>query len=845
MYFSVQKFMTQTLPIKYKRLLFYVFVFLFHSNLYSQLPQYYNTSDILLRLEKLNVLGSVLYVAAHPDDENTSVISYFANGRLMRTGYLSATRGDGGQNLIGPEIRESLGIIRTQELLAARRVDHGEQFFSRAVDFGYSKHPDETFDKWDKEKVLSDFVRVFREFRPDVVITRFNTQPGVTHGHHTASAILANEAFKLSGDPLAFPEQLDELTPWQPEKIFWNTSWWFYQRTGQEFDTTGLSMVNVGEYSPIIGKSYTEISAQSRSMHKSQGFGVSASRGDEFEYFVNQDESVKSSSVFEGIDVSWGRVEGSKEVAYFIQEANQNFDPSNPHYILEELISARKELINLADQYWKQVKLEEIDELIRAITGTYIQLTTNQETFAHGDSLIVEGELVSRSPANITLSSIDFNLGGETFLFNLKLSENQPSQMNFNLTIPEDFAISQPYWLTDEGTDGMFTVEDPAYIGKPQNNPAISARITLRIDGQFIDYVMPVLFHATDPVEGEIFQPIYITPPAMVSADQEVVIFGDNAEKSVQVSVQAGRKNVNGKVYLALPKGWKSTPESYPFSLQAKDEIKHFSFKVTPAKDQGQFDLKVLAEVDGKLYDRSIKKINYDHIPPQVLFPKAVIKASRIDLKVSKNQVGYIMGAGDLVPQSLQQIGYNVDMLEEDDIYKDNIAKYDAIILGVRAFNTLDWLSSKNTELFEYVNSGGNLIVQYNTSHRLVTQDIAPFDLKLSRDRVTVEESEVRFLDRKNPVLSSPNKITAEDFEGWVQERGLYFPGSWGQELQPVLSMNDPGESSLDGSLLIGKHGSGYYIYTGLSFFRELPAGVPGAYRLFANLISIGDKKEQ
>jgi len=837
--------MTQTLPIKYKRLLFYVFVFFFYNNLYSQLPQYYNTSDILLRLEKLKVLGSVLYVAAHPDDENTSAIAYFANGKLIRTGYLSATRGDGGQNLIGPEIRESLGIIRTQELLAARKVDHGEQFFSRAVDFGYSKHPDETFDKWDKEKVLSDFVRVFRSFRPDVVITRFNTQPGVTHGHHTASAILANEAFKLSGDPTAFPDQLEELTPWQPKKIFWNTSWWFYRRTGQEFDPDGLSRVNVGEYSPVLGKSFTEISAQSRSMHKSQGFGVAASRGDEFEYFINQDSAAQKEELFDGIDMSWGRVEGAEDVAYFIQEANENFDPENPHYILEELISARKELINLPDQYWKQVKLEEIDELILAVTGTFIKLTTSQELFALGDSIAVTGELINRSPAKVTLSSIDFNLGGETFLFNLNLNRNQVSQMNFNLTLPEDFAISQPYWLTEAGTDGMFIVTDHTLIGDPQNKPAISARVTLKVDNQFIDYNIPVWFNKADPVEGEIYRPIHITPKVMVSSDQEVIIFGDNKEKSIRVNVLAGRNNIDGKVFLKLPNGWKSTPESYSFSLKAREEERQFSFKVTPSKDQGQFDISVLAEVEGELYHRGIKKIDYDHIPPQVLFPEAVIKASRIDLKTSNHQVGYIMGAGDLVPQSLEQIGYQVDLLDEGDISMDKLRKYDAIILGVRAFNTVDWLAMKNVVLFDYVKEGGNLIVQYNTSHRLVTENIAPFDLKLSRDRVTVEESQVTFLDRKDPVLNTPNKISDADFEGWVQERGLYFPGSWGDELKPVLSMKDPGEPSLDGGLLVGKYGSGYYMYTGLSFFRELPAGVPGAYRLFANLISIGTKKEQ
>ncbi len=836
--------MTQsnTLPI---RLCLFSAIFFLCYNLSSQTPKQYNATDILQRLDKLSVLGSVLYVAAHPDDENTSVISYFANGKLTRTAYLSATRGDGGQNLIGPEIRESLGMIRTQELLAARRIDQGEQFFSRAVDFGYSKHPDETFDKWDREQVLSDFVRVYRKFRPDIVITRFNTQPGVTHGHHTASAILAGEAFKLSGDPVVFPEQLRELSPWQPSKIFWNTSWWFYRRTGQEFDTTGLKSVNVGAYSPVLGRSFTEISARSRSMHKSQGFGVSASRGNEYEYFVNVGDNPPGDEIFDGIDITWGRVEGSEKVAYFIQEARANFDPANPHMILEDLLSARKELIALKDQHWKKIKIQEIDELIRAVTGTFIELVTNQESFAVGDSINIRGEVINRSPAAISLSSMDFNISDETILFNLKLTENQASEMEFDLKIPNDFSISQPYWLTEEGTDGLFKVNDLSMIGKPENDPAISARVTLKVGEQFIDYQVPVLFNATDPVEGEQYRPVHITPPVLVSTGQEVMIFGDNNQKVVNVQVTAGKKDVNGNLKLDLPPGWTSSPTAYDFSLKGKNDQASFDFWVKPSKKQGQYTIGVIATVNQEEYQRGIKRIEYDHIPQQVLFPRTEIKASKIDLEIENQKIGYIMGAGDLIPQALEQIGYEVELIGEESVHLSSLSQYSAIILGVRAFNTLDWLAYKNQELFEYVKTGGNLIVQYNTTGQLITEDVSPFIIEISRDRVTVEESEVRLLDPSDPVLNHPNKITTEDFEGWVQERGLYFPDSWSGELRPVLSMNDPGEPPLDGSLLVGKYGSGNYVYTSLSFFRELPAGVPGAYRLLVNLISIGNKKEQ
>ncbi|XOV94417.1 MAG: PIG-L family deacetylase [Bacteroidota bacterium] len=836
--------MTPTTLTKYP-LIVLLFLFVFSLGSYAQAPKHYNASDILIRLEKLKVLGSVLYVAAHPDDENTSVIAYYANGALTRTGYLSATRGDGGQNLIGPEIRESLGIIRTQELLAARRIDHGEQFFSRAVDFGYSKHPDETFSKWDKEKVLSDFVKVYRQFKPDVVITRFSTQPGVTHGHHTASAILAIEAFKQSADPNAFSDQLEALTTWQPKRILWNTSYFFYQNSSQGFDTTNLARVNVGAYSPMIGESYTEISAQSRSMHKSQGFGRSSSRGDQYDYFVSHDKSVVPADIFEGIDTSWKRVAGSEKVIYFIQEAIANFDPSKPYLILEDLVSARKSLMVLPDQYWKNVKLKELDELILAVTGTFIELVTDQETFAVGDSLVIKGELTNRSPGDILLSSIDFNINEETFLFNLDLTENKANHLNFELSIPKDFPISQPYWLRAEGTDGTFRVDDPSMIGKPENDPPISARVTLNVADQFIDYEIPVLFNSSDPVAGEEYKPVHITPPVMVSVDQDVLTFGDNAAKNVAVKVLAGKKNVKGEVYLDLPNGWKSNPERSTFDLTSKGEEKTFVFAVYPSREQGQFEITATASLGDNVYQRGIQEITYDHISPQILFPKTIIKASRIDLKIADGRIGYIMGAGDIIPQSLEQIGYTVDMLKETDVVTGNLGKYKSIILGVRAFNTIDWLAAKNTVLFDYVKEGGNLIVQYNTNSRLVTRKIAPFPLDLSRDRVTVEESEVRFLDPKHIILNFPNKITSADFEGWVQERGLYFPRSWSTDFEAVVSMNDPGEEPLDGSLLVAKYGSGYYIYTGLSFFRELPAGVPGAYRLFTNLISIGNKKEQ
>ena len=824
--------------------LFIPFIF-FISFLNAQDSRLYSASEIQQGLDKLNVLGSVLYVAAHPDDENTQIISYFSNEGNFRTAYLSATRGDGGQNLIGPEIQEELGLIRTQELLGARRIDGGEQFFSRASDFGYSKHPDETFEKWDKERILSDFVWVFRKFRPDVIITRFSTEPGITHGHHTASAILAQEAFKLSGNPNAFPDQLKYVDPWQPAKIFWNTSWWFFRGKDESLDTTGLSKIDVGGYNPLLGKSYTEISAKSRSMHKSQGFGASGSRGSEFEYLVRIDTVGTGKSIFNGINTSWSRVEGGEKVSLFIREAIANYDPGQPYEIIEELLLARKELLKLPDQFWKEIKLQEISDLIMAASGTYIEFNSNEESYVAGDSILISAELINRSPVRLSMTSLDFSLWDKSYLFNLVLRDNQVNRLNFQMRLPEDISISQPYWLVEDRSLGMFNVSDQKLIGEPEDGPQISCRVTLKIGEEFIDYVLPVTYKETDPVEGEVYKPVQITPPVMINSSKDVMVFADNEHKDVAIRVTAGKKNIEGDLYLELPDGWRTFPERHTYKLLDKGEERNYTFSIYPSDNAEQYEIQVKASLNGHMYDRGRNVIDYAHIPKQTTYPVSNIKVSRLDIRKSGSEIGYIDGAGDNIPQCLRLLGYRVTKLEKEDVNINKLSQFDAIILGIRAFNTVDWLSYKNEILFDYVQRGGTVVVQYTTTRQLITQDIAPFPLRLSRNRVTVEGSPVKVLKPKHPVLNSPNKIVPEDFEGWIQERGLYFADDWSDELDPIFQMNDPGENPLEGGLLVGKYGKGYYVYTGLSFFRELPAGVPGAYRLFTNLISLGNSKQQ
>lgn len=818
---------------------FLLAIFFLHGKSIAQAPKKHNAAEIQLMLQKLNVLGTVLYVAAHPDDENTKLIAYLANEKLYNTAYLSATRGDGGQNLIGPEIRELLGLIRTQELLAARRTDGGQQFFSRANDFGYSKNPDETFNIWDKDQVLSDFVRTFRKFKPDVVITRFPEDGRGGHGHHTASAILAREAFEASGDNNKYPELAKEFGAWSPKKLLFNTHPYFFGRDKE--DTTKYVSEDLGLYNPLLGKSYPEIASLSRSMHKSQGFGSTGTRGSQMEYFVPV-VGKPTTEMFDGIDTSWNRVEGGGAVAVHIENALLTYEPSNPSLVVNDLIKAYKVLDQLKNQHWKKIKQEEIKNIIKACLGLYLEVKANDSAFTPGDSIKLSIEAINRSMVNVKLSSISIDKL-ETFTLNQTLQNNSPFNSDKNYVLPHDLEYSQPYWLKKEGALGMYTVENKGLIGTPENEPVMQAMFTIEIEGVYLDYNLRVIFKKNDPVDGEVYQPLEFTPPVFTNITEKVYVFGSDLSKEVNVIVKAGKGNISGDLAIELPKGWKSLPVSARFELKQKGEEQTFQFNVTPPKGQSEGEVTVVANINGKKYDRSLVRIEYDHIPVQTLFPKSVAKVVKIDLKRRGQNVGYIMGAGDEIPASLRQIGYNVWEMSDEDITAQNLRDLDAVIVGIRAYNTRDRMKFHQDKLMEYVENGGTMIVQYNTSHRLNTKELGPYPFQLSRDRVTVEDAEVRILNDKHPLMNTPNKITKKDFDGWVQERGLYFPNVWDEKYEALLSSNDPNEEARNGGLLLAQYGKGHYIYSGYSWFRELPAGVSGAYRLFTNMISLGNKE--
>lgn len=820
------------------RLLLFLLSFFTLISSQAQQPKKPNAAEIQLMLQKLNVLGSVLYVAAHPDDENTRVIAYMANEKKFNTAYLSATRGDGGQNLIGSEIRELLGLIRTQELLAARRTDGGQQYFSRANDFGYSKNPEETFEIWDKEQVLADFVRVYRKHRPDIIITRFPGTGLGGHGHHTASAILAKEAFELAADKKKYPESAAQYGVWQPKRLMFNTHPFFYQRAGIDMDTASLMTIDLGAYNPLLGKSYPEIASLSRSMHKSQGFGSTGSRGTQIEYF-DHTAGEKASDMFSGINTSWTRVKGGDKVGFHVDNAILHFDSTNPSIIVPDLLAAYKELQKVRDPYWKNVKQQEIKDLIKACTGLYMEVKADQYAYTPGDSVKLSVESINRSEVEMRLAAI--KLGDyQSFTIRQQLHNNRPFNMDMNYMLDANASYSDPYWLKEEGTLGMYKVADQNLIGTPENAPAISWVATIEIDGTFLEYELPVIYKENTPVDGETYRPLEITPPVFLNISEKVYVFGNGASKKIDVQVLAGTADLKGELALQIPSGWKVEPESYTFDLSDKGAESTYSFELFPPAEAHSGEIGAVATINGTTYNNSLVRIEYDHIPIQALFPVSKAQVVKVELEKRGTNVGYIAGSGDEIPASLEQVGYKVTELSNGDITAENMKKYDAVILGIRAYNTNERLKFYQDELMEYVKNGGTMIVQYNTSHSLVTEDLGPYPFKLSRDRVTVEEAEVRMLKPDHKVMNFPNKITAADFDGWVQERGLYFPNEWDEQYEAILSANDPGEDPRDGGLLVAKYGEGYYIYSGYSWFRELPAGVPGAYRIFTNMISIG-----
>jgi len=817
---------------------------------FAQAPKKMTSAEIYHALEKLQFLGSALYVAAHPDDENTRLIAYLANDVKANTAYLSLTRGDGGQNLIGTELAEQLGVLRTQELLAARRTDGGKQMFSRAIDFGYSKHPDETLSIWNEEEVLADVVWAIRKHKPDIIVNRFDHRtPGRTHGHHTSSAMLSVKAFQMTNDKSVYSEQLEHVDPWQVSRQFFNTSWWFYgsREKFAEADKSNLMGVDVGTYYPTLGKSNTEIAAESRSMHKCQGFGSTGTRGSETEFLeiINGEMPTDKKSLFEGINTTWTRVAGGKIIGEKLATIQREFNLSDPSSSISALMDVRELILKISDEYWKDIKLTEIDKIIQASLGLFLETKADDFSAVPGQSIDIEIEAINRSSADVTLKKVIFHGVDSDTTTNLALLQNENQKLFANLTLSKDASYTSPYWLTIKGSLGMYHVDNRLDIGKPESPGALQVEYQLSIDNRPISFIKDLVYKKNDPVDGEVYQPFTILPEATVSLADKVYIFNSTESKTIHVKVRAHTDDLKGTIELCHPNDWSVSPKSYEVDLASKGMDKQYSFILTPPDTQSVNYIVPLMKVGDKSYSDNLIEVDYNHVPKQTTIQDASSKVVKLAIEKAGNKIGYIMGAGDQLPTGLRQIGYEVELITPEEITENSLDKYDAIMTGIRAYNTLDNIKFKQDILLDYVQNGGNLIIQYNTSRRFSLDNIGPYPLKLSRDRVTDEFAEVRFKDPNHQILNFPNKITSDDFEEWVQERGLYFPGEWDEHYEAIFSMNDKGEDPKDGSLLVTKYGKGYYMYTGISFFREIPAGVPGAYRLLANMISIGKNNRQ
>ncbi|CAN5462424.1 hypothetical protein BH10BAC3_BH10BAC3_25450 [soil metagenome] len=827
-------------------------VFLVSVSTFAQLPKTYTSSEILQQIKKLKVLGSVLYIAAHPDDENTRLIAYLANDKLYRTGYLSLTRGDGGQNLIGDEQGVELGLIRTQELLAARRIDGGEQFFSRAIDFGFSKNPKETFQFWNQEEVLSDVVWVIRKFQPDVIIARFPEDGRAGHGQHSASGIMARLGYVAAASADSFPGQFSKgAQVWQAKRMLWNT---FNFGSFNTTDSTQFK-IEVNDFIALQGKSIGELAGESRSQHKSQCFGVSRQFGSALEYFATIQGDAPKNDLMDGVNTSWSRVPNAAGVEAMIDKIIAAFDPSQPSASVPALngLLAKLRSINPMDP-WVKTKMEEVQKILLQCAGIYMEASTQQPAILNGDSVNIKLSLINRSNYMATIKSASFG-PGYTMDLNKSLVYNQLFQTDLKTVAIAGIMETQPYWLRVPPSTGMFNVTDQDLIGRAENKP-LSVKIGLTLDSGFVMIEQPLLFRSIDPVKAEQYNPVYVSNPFLIYNDPAILLFkkGSKDSATIEVNITALKNAAVEIPQISMVSDSTSFKKTFDQSAMkwVSGDNKTLRLKVPDylSATNKEIDMLELAFKPGGIYGdatfvNSRRSIEYDHIPTQTWHYQDKIKVLNIDLKTVGKKIGYIPGAGDKVIAALQQMGYEVTTLQAADLVFSKLKMYDAIITGVRAYNVHDYITSAYGDLMAYVQNGGNLIVQYNTNSNIgpVKAKIAPFEMSISRTRITDETAKVEFLLPKHPVFNYPNKITGKDFEGWVQERSIYHAEKMDSNFVTPISMADPGEPASNGALAIAPYGKGNFVYTGLVFFRELPAGVPGSYRLLANLIALPKNK--
>jgi LmbE family N-acetylglucosaminyl deacetylase len=845
-------------------------------------------AETKLALDRLNVVASVLMIAAHPDDENTALLAYLARGRKVRTGYLSLTRGEGGQNLIGSDQGDALGLIRTQELLAARRIDGAEQFFTRAIDFGFSKTSQETLEKWGRDKILSDVVWVIRRFQPDVIVLRFTGTPRDGHGHHQTSAILGKEAFSAAADPARFPEQLQYVKPWQAKRLMWNAAAFTPEQEKELEQEKHKIEVDPGEYDPVLGHSYAEIAGMSRSMHRSQGMGTPERKGSAKSVLMPVAGDAATHDLFDGIDTTWNRFPGGAPVGRALSEAARAFDPTNPSKTVPALLTAKKALGGLHNPL-VDIKGQALDEAVALCSGLWLDATADKYAVTPGGTLQLSATALRREKRGVEVESVGIEGVSQASAKErgVTLPFNEPKVFAAEVTIPPNQPLSQPYWLREPKQGDTYTVRDQQQIGLAENPPLLHARFRLRVEGAEVEIVRPVIFRYIERAQGELTRPIVVEPPVSLQWTRYARLFPSESPENAELQVKANAAAAAGEIRIKVPSGWNASPASQRFQLASAGEESSLSFKIAPPPGDTQSVLEASAQVGDQTVAVGMETISYPHIPPQVLFHPANTELVRSDVKLLVKTIGYVMGAGDEVPDALRQMGADVAMLGADELARGDLGRFDAIVTGVRAYNTRPDLRANQERLLKYVQDGGSLVVQYidaqggggaggrggrgaqegrgaqagrgsaqesraQTNGRgeaggrgrggaaQVAFHTGPYPFVIGRERVTVEDAPVQLPNPDSPLLHKPNEISARDFTGWIQERGLNFASEWDPRYQPLFETHDPGEKPLLGATLYARCGKGAYVFTAFSWFRELPAGVPGAYRIFANLLSAG-----
>ncbi|WP_294243595.1 PIG-L family deacetylase [uncultured Chryseobacterium sp.] len=801
------------------------------------------SAEIYREIKTLKHLPKVLYLAAHPDDENTGLLSWLVNGQHIETGYLSLTRGDGGQNLLGTEQGAALGLIRTHELLEARKLDGAQQFFTRAIDFGFSKNTTDTFKQWDENSITADVVWVIRNFRPDVIICRFPPTAAAGHGQHAASAVVAEKAFTLAGDKTAFPDQLKYVSTWQPKRLLWNTF-----RFGA-VNTTAENQLKItaGQYDAQLGMGYGELAGVSRSLHKSQGAGTQSVAGIRTEYFSHVAGEPAKGNLFDGLTATWTS-KGNADIDQSLDNIISAFNFSNPDRSLPALLALRKKVMAIKDAGLRKDKMKSLDRIILSCAGFMGEVVTNQPEAVAGSPYPFKLNVIARAENPVVVENIKWLNQSDNI--NRKLPKDSLLTIDHEIQIPADAALTEPYWLAKPAVDAAtFSVPDETLIGLPEAGSPLNVLLDVKIGTERFEVNLPLSFKKLDPVRGDVVEALRVVPALELKFTQPLYLAKENEDLKVSLNIKVNSNKAFGNGKLNLMYKGERLGGADVSSVNGKEMTVDYVIPKARLASINSNRLQLDAEyvTDGVTYNKKQVLIQYPHLPSLQYFALATVNVMKGDIRSTVKKVGYIQGAGDFIPDFLRIVGIQTEVLKDEDFYGnpdggngslDKLAQYDAIVLGVRANNTEKKLARWMPFLQSYVKAGGNLVMQYNTNQDKTVDQLGMYKFNIANKRVTEENAAVTFLNPNHKLLNFPNKITADDFKGWVQERGAYFPDQWDAAYEPLFEMHDTGEEPLQGSTLYAKYGKGNFIYTPLAFFRQLPAGNTGAARLFLNFLS-------